>query len=333
MPTDVDRLDLVQGFVDVTLPIAGTDRLTLRGGRQEMSFGSSRLVSVRESPNVRRAFDGGRAFWTGSGYRIDALYARPVTIEPGVFDDRTSDREKLWGAYATGPVSRAAGLNADLYYFGYERDAARFTIGTADERRHTIGTRLFGQSGGFDWDVEGAIQFGRFGRAQIRAWTVASDVGFTFVDLPFEPRLGLKADIASGDGDPADGRLGTFNALFPKFPYFSEANLIAPANIIDVQPSMQLQLAPSIRAELGWNALWRQTARDAIYEPPLSAIDGTAGAVGRFIGHQAIVGVQWQATRNIVVQGQYVHFTRGDTLRQAGGTNIDFVFASAAYRF
>ena len=31
---------------------------TLRIGRQEMSYGSSRLVSVREGPNVRRSFDG-----------------------------------------------------------------------------------------------------------------------------------------------------------------------------------------------------------------------------------------------------------------------------------
>jgi hypothetical protein len=52
-PFDLNRLDLVQGFLDVSVPIGG-DRATLRAGRQEISFGSSRLVGVREGPNVRR---------------------------------------------------------------------------------------------------------------------------------------------------------------------------------------------------------------------------------------------------------------------------------------
>src|SRR4051812_16475586 len=102
-PTDVDRLDLTQAFVDLGLPTPGDGRITLRGGRQEMSFGASRLVSVRESPNVRRSFDGGRAFWTGGGYRVDAFHARPILLDEGTFDDRVNNGEALWGVYGTGP--------------------------------------------------------------------------------------------------------------------------------------------------------------------------------------------------------------------------------------
>ncbi|MGH8727269.1 MAG: alginate export family protein [Burkholderiales bacterium] len=65
-------------------------------------------------------------------------------------------------------------------------------------------------------------QFGDFGDADIRAWTVASAFGFTFGDLPLKPRLGLHADIASGDDDPNDGTLRTFNAMLPKLNYLTE---------------------------------------------------------------------------------------------------------------
>jgi hypothetical protein len=331
--TDVDRLDLTQAFVDLGFATPGDGRVTLRGGRQEMSFGASRLVSVRESPNVRRSFDGGRVFWMGGGYRVDTFYTRPVSLDEGAFDDRVNNGETLWGVYGTGPVPNLPGLKADLYYLGYERENARFQIGTADERRYTSGLRLFGERGGFDWDIEAAYQFGDFGQRDIRAWTIASDIGVAFEGVRLQPRLGLKADMASGDRDPNDGKLGTFNALYPKFPYFSEANLIAPANVMDLHPNLQLQLNPSLSAEVGWNVLWRQTTQDAIYQPPLGAVAGTAGRGSRFIGHQAIVGLEWQATPNLSIASQYVHFEPGETLEGVGGRSVDFFFASVAFKF
>src|SRR3712207_7967115 len=51
-PTDEDRLDLIQGFVDVSAPVAG-GRATLRAGRQEVTLGSSRLEIGRASCRER----------------------------------------------------------------------------------------------------------------------------------------------------------------------------------------------------------------------------------------------------------------------------------------
>src|SRR6195256_4509837 len=82
-----DSLDVLQAFADVMVPVGNSD-FTLRVGRQQMTFGSARLVSFREAPNVRRAFDGGRAFWKAkNGTRLDAFLVRPVTPRLGVFDD------------------------------------------------------------------------------------------------------------------------------------------------------------------------------------------------------------------------------------------------------
>src|SRR5262245_32354470 len=56
-PTDFDRLDLQQGFADLKFAMDPGASLTLRGGRHEMTFGSGRLVDVREGPNIRLSFD------------------------------------------------------------------------------------------------------------------------------------------------------------------------------------------------------------------------------------------------------------------------------------
>jgi len=69
-------------------------------------------------------------------------------------------------------------------------------------------------------------QFGSFGSGDISAWAAASHTGYTFSTLLFAPRLALKADVASGDGNLQNKKPGTFNALFPRGSYFSETDLI-----------------------------------------------------------------------------------------------------------
>src|SRR5215470_3649352 len=55
-PVDEDKLDVNQAFLDAVAPLDGGRSLTLRVGRQELAYGSQRLVSVREVANVRRTF-------------------------------------------------------------------------------------------------------------------------------------------------------------------------------------------------------------------------------------------------------------------------------------
>ena len=75
---DEDKLDLHQAFVDIRAWTHGKDGLTLRIGRQELSLGSSRLVSFREGPNVRQSFDGLRLGWHRGDWQIDGLATKPV---------------------------------------------------------------------------------------------------------------------------------------------------------------------------------------------------------------------------------------------------------------
>lgn len=331
--TQLDRLDLLQGYAELSLPAAG-GAVMVRGGRQEMSFGSARLVSVRESPNVRRAFDGVRAAWiTGPDRRIDAFLVRPVVPLAGLLDDKSDPTQAFWGVYATSPVPGVPSLNADLYYLGIKRENARFAQATADERRYTLGSRLFGKASNFDWNVEGAVQFGSFGQSDIRAWTASVEFGYSFTDLPFAPRIGLNADAISGDDNLRDGRLGTFNPLFPKLPYFSEANLVGPANLLDIQPNITLMLLQQLKLTIGWNPLWKQEEADAFYGPAVAPVARTAGGAGRYIGQQLSTTLEWKPTDKLTFGATYVSYTPGQRIRQAGGVSGSFAAGWATVTF
>ena len=176
--TDVDQLDMMQGFVDLRAPTPLGDEPTLRSGRQEVLLGFQRLVAVREGPNVRRAFDGFRLSDSWSGATIDVLALRPVQDKIGSFDDTSNMNQALWGTYVTVPVW--GGLKADLYWLGYENDHATYYGKSGEERRQSVGTRLFGRANGWDWNEEAVLQGGTFRAQDIHAWMLASIVGYTF---------------------------------------------------------------------------------------------------------------------------------------------------------
>ena len=138
----------------------------------------------------------------------------PVRVSPGVFDDGPEPGQWFWGVYATGPIlSRRIGL--DAYYLGLFRATAAFERGTARELRHTIGTRIWGEPGGFDYNIELVYQTGSFGPGTINAWMVASDMGYTIKQLPTQPRVGLQVNAASGDADPLNPTFRRSIRCFP----------------------------------------------------------------------------------------------------------------------
>ncbi|HWD90821.1 MAG TPA: alginate export family protein [Verrucomicrobiae bacterium] len=333
-PPDKDEADLNQAFVDVLVPLNGDDSAMLRLGRQELSFGSLRLVSPREGPNVRQSFDGARATLQWHHWKIDGFIARPAETAPGVFDDNPDPAKLFWGTYATHSLPVIPGGSVDFYYFGLERDSAAFNQGVAREERHTLGARIWGAKHGYDYNFETVYQFGSFGAGSICAWSAASDTGYTFGSLPFTPRLGLKADIVSGDSDPKSADLGTFNALFPKGAYFAETDLIGPANIIDFHPSLGLKLTKNVSLTTDWDFFWRQTTRDGIYGVADNPLRSGQQNTAAYIGSQVQTRIDWQFDRHLAFSAAYAHFFAGAYLKESPpGEDVNYFSAWATYKF
>jgi hypothetical protein len=334
-PPYLDRLDVQQAFGELRFPLTGdpVQDPFLRIGRQEMAFGSQRLVAIRDAPNVRRNFDGIRAGGNFGNVRLDMFALRPVELLDGRFDDRSNRRQAFWGLYSTVPMTVIPGGKADFYYLGLENDAASFAAGTAEEERHTVGSRFFGAHAGWDWDWEVLGQVGRFGRQDIRAWGASTDTGYTVDADGWTIRLGLKADIGSGDDDLDDGTLGTLNPYFPKLAYFNQAAILGPSNVMDLQPSLTFKPTPTLTFTTGYGFLWRATTADAIYTGTGAPIAGTAGESGPYTGSQLSLDLAWQASRHVEFGLGYVHLEAGAALRDAGGHDVDFAYFSTAYRF
>jgi hypothetical protein len=322
---DENELDVQQAFVDLRLPLANDAALTLRPGRQELRYGSGRIIDVREGPNVRRKFDGARAMLAAGGWQIDGLAVQPTVLQTGVFDDRIDDRQQLWGVYGSG---RPLGPNQtlDFYYLGFRDESAGYDQGRADEHRHSLGVRLAGAKDGWDWDLEALYQFGSFGAGDIRAWTAASTGGYRFAQARFQPRVGLSANVASGDRDPNDADLQTFNPLFPRGSYFSELALLGPRNFYDVHPSLTLELTNDISLVTDWNFFWRQSTKDGVYNPGGQLLRSGAGSSARFVGHSPSVALEWRATQHLTLTSIYSHFFPGQFIEDTGpAKEIDFI--------
>src|SRR5438552_19029169 len=89
----VDEVDLMNGFADIMIPLGQQASVTLRGGRQELIFGSQRLVGPGDFTQVPRAFEGGAAIGQIAGWTITPFWAQPVAVATYPSNLSTSDQE------------------------------------------------------------------------------------------------------------------------------------------------------------------------------------------------------------------------------------------------
>jgi hypothetical protein len=328
--TDINHFDIMQAFVDLIPPSPLSDSPVVRVGREELLFGFQRLIAVREGPNVRRDFDGVRFNDHWGNTTIDLLAVRPVTDGQGLTDDRANQAQMLWGGYLTLPLGAA--LKADLYFLNYENTLAKYRGLSGVEHRRTFGVRLFGEADGFDWNAEAAWQTGTFRNLDIRAGMGAIIVGYTFRDTAWRPRIGLEANTASGDNSRSSA-IGTFNAMFPRLPYFGETSLLVPANVFDIRPVLSVTPRPGLTATFGWDTLWRASRSDGLYGSGMAMYANTNKVTGSGIGTELSVDVRWRIDQHLTTGAILAEFMAGPAIQQAVGKNVTFSVLFATYRF
>lgn len=335
-PIDEKRLDFQSGFLEVGGRTSWGSVL-VRAGRQEMEYGSGRMVDVREGPNVRLSFDGFLARIRAHGWQMDGFAMRPDEDNPGFFDNAPEHAVGFWGAYATRASPDKTQI--DIYYMGQDRKAGAFERGTAHEIRQSIGARISrpaaSEHSGWDFDDEGLFQFGSFGTANIRAWTIATETGYRIPTMPLKPRFSAKADISTGD-HPATNTLGTFNPLYPKGNYFGVLATTGPGpiNFIDVHPHVEAWAPHDVSISGDWVFQWRQSLNDGVYAVPGFLIRAADGSRARFVGNRPGTEIRWQANRHLWFQGDYGIFYAGRFLKETRPSrNLNYWALWAGYKF
>lgn len=168
----------------------------------------------------------------------------------------------------------------------------------------------------------------------IRAWSVSTETTWSFPRTPLKPRLRLRADVASGDRNPSDGKLGTFNALVLKAKYFGELTPIGLRNIVHVHPSVEFDLGKGVSVELVAARFWRQSRGDGIYDIPGQLIRPAGGSRARHIGDQVEISAGWQANELLSFSLSLSAFGPGDFIRDTGpARTIHMMGAEAMFKF
>lgn len=325
---NVDRLDFHQLFLGYT-----RQKSTIELGRRELFYGSRRLISIREGTNVRQSFDGIRYIWKDQNRQLDLLFYAYNPQRIGFLDNRFNTDQLLWGAYYVWNLPREEPLNFDFYYLGVRNTSPRFEEGSDEEIRHSLGLRHWGRLGSLQYNNEVVFQTGTFGNDNILAWTISTELNYKFSGkIGFTP--GLKAEIISGDQDPNDGDLETFNALYPRGGYFGLLAVVGPANLIDVHPSVRFNLFSRFSVNLDWDFFWRHQIGDGIYFPSNRLNIPGSASEERFIGHQTGIQLGTAINRFLEVEASYFYFFAGPFLQDVtDGVNFSQLGTSVSYKF
>jgi len=294
-----------------------------------MAFDLQRFIAVRDGTNVRQTFD---AIWTDyefGKWRLIGYATQPVQNRPiSAFDD-ASNRDLTFSGVRFERQDAGPG-DVSGYYSRYNRSGAHFLDATGEEHRDVFDVRYSGKTGPTDWDIETMYQSGHVGNKTIAAWALGSIAGYTF-DTVWTPRLGLQVDAASGDRHPGDGRVQTFNPLFPNGYYFALAGYTGYTNLIHVKPSLTVKPSTNLSLLAGVGFQWRATTADAVYQQGSAVVPGTAGHGSLWTGFYTQLRAEWTVRPNLIASVEAVHFAVGGALRSLGASNADYVGVEMKY--
>jgi hypothetical protein len=332
-PVDVEKNSFLNAFIDLKIAEVDGSPVYVRGGRQEMAFGSQRLISTIDFLNTRRTFDGFRGTYRGDDWDFDAFYTRPVVPNANHISSM-DDKVNFSGGWATYHPNKTDLIDMYYLWFNNNNTVSGLGITQAPNSLHTIGTRYFGLvDGGIHWDLENAFQTGTVVGQTVWAGMSTTGVGYNWKNAAWNPTLWAYFDYASGTHDPGPGHRGSYNTFNPMFGfghnYLGGMDVIGRSNIID--PNLQLAFFPTnwlsvwIQAHQVWLAS-RYDSLNNIYNLPIRR-DPT-GASGTDVGQELNFIFNFHLTANQDIQVGYGHLFGGEFLRKTGTSQIDYTYVT-----
>jgi hypothetical protein len=257
-----------------------------------------------------------------------------VTLRGGTFDDRADRGQLFWGVAASRLSPRLQRGEIGAYYLGIDRDESLYAQGSGAERRHTIGVKWTGSGSRIALNYDGLVQWGSFANASTRAWAFATETTYQLAATGWRPRVNVRVDVASGDRDPDDPRLQSFNPLFPGNAYSGAVGLLGPTNLTDLTPAFSVQ--PKSNLTLGFEApsYWRTSTGDGVYSTDLRLLVPPDAGDAKYVGTNPAVLAVWQMTTHIQIQAVLTRFLVGPFLdRTFVSSGFGFYSGTAVYRF
>ena len=199
----------------------------------------------------------------------------------------------------------------------------------------TLGARIKGTPGPWDYTGEGAWQFGRKAGQQVRAWAMATTGGYTF-ESPYKPRVGVEYDYASGDSKSNDNKIQTFDPLFPTgHLYQGYQDIFYWRNGHDFKGTVSAVPATGWKVQADYHKFLLDHSFDAWYDKTGAVIarDVTGGS-GRNIGDEIDLHVRTKFRDTIGLWFGYSRFLAGRFVKNTvGNMDRDWAFFQATLDF
>jgi hypothetical protein len=349
-----DTIELHQAYA--TVGNLSEFPVTLKVGRQVLSYGEERLIGAFDWNNISRTFDAAKVRVHTEWFDADLFTSHPVIPEDERFDV-PNIYDWFSGIYATS--SKIPKDTLDVYFLARNASSdainfepsPQFPQPTARDV-YTVGGRLksrSGELGNWDYSLEGAYQFGDFKptvaskRLTQDAFAVIAQGGYTFPDLWGKPRLGLEYDFSSGDSNSSDGKHQTFDILFPTSHKFNGyMNFLSLDNIHDVRAIFQIKPCPRLSLAVEGHGFWLADTRDAFYN--VSGVARTTGGYGIHPGYSSFVGTEldviagYALTKFAQLEVGYGHFFTGEYIQQSlaasgGNSDANYVYTQLVVTF
>lgn len=180
--SDTKNIDLHLGYIEMKQFLL--HELTIRLGRQELSYGNERLVGAVGWHNVGRSFDGALFRFDFEHIMLDAFGMNTVEVQP-----YTPAATSASTVYVRDAGQNFYGVNLTLKsikdhkldtYLFYQWNRNQTLPNEDDLRRFTLGTYAKGAFDSFSYEAELAYQGGSIVGTDISAFLLAINAGYTF---------------------------------------------------------------------------------------------------------------------------------------------------------
>jgi hypothetical protein len=342
-----------------------TERHSVRAGRFEFSDGAEttaadatlawlkreriaqRLIGPFGWSHVGRSFDGLQYVWTGKSTNVTAIGVRPTR---GAFQvDGWGELDIALGYAAVTRQRPAAEWRLFGAYYDDWRSVVKTDNRTAAARAADRGSIRLGSFGGhylrkaaaFDVLLWGVLQAGQWGALSHRAHAIAAEAGWQPAVLPaLRPWLRAGYYRGSGDGDPNDGRHGTFHQLLPTPRPFARTPFFNLMNNEDFMAAAIVRPRQSVALRAEAHALRLAERNDLWYSGGGAFQPWTFGYAGRPSGGRNglaslyDVSADWAVNPRLSLTGYFGHVRGGPVVRSIyPGARTNFGYVEATWRF
>lgn len=314
-----------------SVEIGGTQGLSAKVGRQVLSYGDERLVGPLEWLNFSRTFDAVKLHYQAKTWWLDAFTSSVVRLRRSQFNqsdwlnDEFSRNEFFSGLYFS---SQALPFQTtDLYAFHLHEENIGGTSNFI-----TLGTRHKGDPtklGGWDYTLELAGQNGQVNGQDLTAYAYHLEGGYNWLKTAWKPRLALEYSAGSGDSTPGDGRVHTFQNLFPtNHPPYGFMDTFSWQNMHNVALRLAAQPHAKVKTTLDFHSFWLATTGDAWYRANgttrVRAINPNANS---HAGCELDFTVNAKLSQHLDMLLGYSHFFAGAYLADTGASDdADFAY-------